>query len=116
MSKQPEATPVFTELQVRRLGPVRRFFVRRPRAMDVLLTLGFATWALLMGVGADSMYALHAYLGGEQVLQMQYASLVLTVLGCAAIFWRRSRPIAVTAVMTTLGLAAFATTGAASGF
>src|SRR5687768_13559677 len=104
MNTAPHETPEFTELNVRRLGPVRRFFVRRPRAMDALLILGFAGWAGLTGLGADSMYALNAYLGGEHVLQMQYASLALTVLGSAALLWRRSRPVLVAAVMTILAL------------
>ena len=30
-------TGPFTELNSRRLGPVRRFFVRRPRVMDALV-------------------------------------------------------------------------------
>ena len=46
-TNEPEdgQAPVFTELSARRLGPVRRFFVRRPAVMDVLVLLGFAAWA-----------------------------------------------------------------------
>lgn len=114
----PEAgrAPVFTELSARRLGPVRRFFVRHPAVMDVLVLLGFAGWTLVMGVGADSMYLLHAYLGGEQVAAMQWASLGLTVVGAVALWWRRRRPVLVAGVMTVLGVAALATTGMAWGF
>ena len=108
--------PVFTELQVRPLGPVRRFFVRRPRAMDGVLVFCFAVWSLITGIGADSMYLLSDRLDGEQVLQMQSVSLALTVLGSVALVWRRRWPVAVTAIMTGLGVVALAATGAASGF
>jgi len=110
------AGALFTEASVRRLGPVRRFFVRRPVVMDVLVVLAFTLWALVTGLGADSMYVLHSYLGGEQVTQMQYASLALTVAGAVALFWRRRRPVAVAVVMVVLGVGALATTGATSGF
>ncbi|MBD7982189.1 sensor histidine kinase [Oerskovia merdavium] len=117
-TNEPEdgQAPVFTELSARRLGPVRRFFVRRPAVMDVLVLLGFAAWALLMGVGADSMYVLHAYLGGEKVAAMQWASFGLTLVGTVALWWRRRSPLLVAAVMTVLGVAALATTGLAWGF
>ncbi|MFJ2298707.1 sensor histidine kinase [Oerskovia paurometabola] len=115
-SEPPSPAPVFTELSARRVGPVRRYLARRPVIMDALLVAGFTGWAVLMGAGADSMYALHAYLGGEQVLQMQYASLALTVGGAVALFWRRRRPVLVALVMGLLGVVALATTGATSGF
>ncbi|MEK8227090.1 hypothetical protein NKG05_14985 [Oerskovia sp. M15] len=117
MSSEPSArAPVFTELSARRLGPVRRYLVRHPAVMDGLLVLCFVAWALVMGLGADSMYVLHAYLGGEQVLQMQYASLALTVAGAVALVWRRRRPVLVAVITSLLGVVALATTGATSGF
>jgi len=117
MSSDTSAAPaVFTELSARRLGPVRRYLARHPVVMDVLLVAGFTAWALLMGLGADSMYALHAYLGGERVLQMQVWSLALTVAGALALLARRRRPVLVAVVVGLLGVLALATTGASSGF
>ncbi|MFF1529157.1 sensor histidine kinase [Cellulomonas sp. NPDC058312] len=108
--------PEFTELSARRLGPVRRFLVARPLVTDVVLIAGFTGWALLIGVGADSMWVLHAWFGGERVLQMQLASLTLTTAGALALIWRRHRPVLVAAAFAALGVAALATTGATSGF
>jgi signal transduction histidine kinase len=115
-SVHEEAVPEFTDQSARRLGPVRRFLARRPVVVDVLLLTAFAGWSLLVGVGADSMYVLHAYLGDGPVRQMQLWAGVLTAAGTAALAWRRRRPVAVTAVTTALGVLALATTGATSGF
>ena len=108
--------PVFTELSARRLGPVRRFFAQRPVAMDVLVLLVFAGWALLMALSADSSYVLHAYLGGERVLQMQIVSLIVTTLGATALVWRRRRPVVVSLAMAGLGVISLGATGATFGF
>lgn len=110
------APPTFTELSARPLGPVRRFLRRRPVVVDLLLAAGFAGWALLLGVGADSMYSLHARFGGDRVLQMQLASLGLTAAGMVALLLRRRRPVLVAVAMTLLGVGALAATGATSGF
>ena len=109
-------TPVRTELPARRLGPVRRFFERFPAASDALVVLVFAGWALLTGVGADSMYGLSTHLGGERVLRMQWASLLLTAAGALTLTRRRGRPVLVAALLGALGVLALATTGAPSGF
>lgn len=111
-----DAAPEFTDLSARRLGPVRRFLARRPVVVDVLLLTVFAGWSLLIGVGADSMYVLHAYLGEGPVQRMQLWAGALTVAGTAVLAWRRRRPVAVAGVMTALGVLALATTGATSGF
>jgi signal transduction histidine kinase len=108
--------PVLTELSARRLGPVRRFLARRPVVLDVLVVLVFLGWAAVTGLGADSTYALSAYLGDERVLQMQAALLVLMLVGAAALLRRRQRPVLVAAVTGVLGVLALATTGAMSGF
>ncbi|WP_141372228.1 sensor histidine kinase [Cellulomonas cellasea] len=108
--------PVFTEQSARRRGPVRRFLVRHPAVTDALLALVFLGWAGLIGLGADSMYALSAYLGGERVLQMQTVLLALMVVGAAALMWRRRRPVVVAGVMGVLAVAALAAAGATSGF
>lgn len=109
-------TQVFTEFSARRLGPVRRFFVHHPGMMDALLLLVFTGWSLLIGLSADSTYVLHYYLGGDQVLRMQIASLVLTTLGATALVWRRRRPVSVALTMGTLGVVALGVTGTTSGF
>lgn len=117
MTREPRSpAPVLTEQQVRRSGPFRALLVRRPLIVDAFVAACFAGWALLTGIGADSMYTLHAYLGGDQVLQMQYASVVLTVLGSAALLLRRRRPLPVALVMACLGVVALAVTGTTSGF
>ncbi|MCI2238359.1 histidine kinase [Paenibacillus sp. TRM 82003] len=110
------SSPLFTESSARRLGPVRRFFDRFPAVSDVLVVLFFAGWALLTGIGADSMYGLSTHLGGQRVLQMQWASFVLTAAGALALTLRRRRPVLVAAVVGVLGVLALATTGAPSGF
>lgn len=108
--------PLFTELSARRLGPVRRFFARRPVAMDALVVLVFAAWALLMALSADSSYVLYAYLGGDRVAQMQIVSVVLTVLAATALVWRRRRPVAVALATGALGVVSLGATGATFGF
>jgi len=117
MTREPRSpAPVLTEQQVRRSGPFRALLVRRPLIVDAFVAACFAGWALLTGIGADSMYTLHAYLGGDQVLQMQYASIALTVVGSAALLLRRRRPLPVALVMACLGVVALAVTGTTSGF
>ncbi|RUQ98305.1 sensor histidine kinase [Labedella endophytica] len=116
MSTGSVATPVFTELHARRRGPLRRLLVRRPGIIDAVIVACFAGWSLLMGVGADSMYSLNAYLGGEQVLRMQYAALGLAVAGSIALLLRRRYPVPVAAAMAALGVVALGATGALSGF
>lgn len=115
-SVSTEGAPEFTDLSARRLGPVRRLLARRPVVVDVLVLVVFAGWSLLVGVGADSMYVLHAYLGDDAVQRMQVWSAVLTAAGTTALAWRRRRPVTVAAVVTVLGVLALATTGATSGF
>jgi signal transduction histidine kinase len=106
-----DAPVLFTELSARRVGPVRRFFVERPVAMDVLLVVCFAGWALLLSLSADSSYVLHAYLGGDRVAVMQVVSTVLVVVGAASLLWRRRRPVLVAAVMCVVGVVSLAVTG-----
>ena len=116
MSAPPTPAPVFTEQQARHVGPIRRFFIERPRVADAVLITCFAAWALVNGLGADSMYLLHRVLGGEQVLLMQLASVALTLAGAAALLWRRRHPVAVAGVMAALAVLALALTGSAAGF
>lgn len=100
----PDAAP-FTELTARRLGPVRRYFVRHPVAMDVLVMVVFAA-APLLGAITDAQPAndgfVSSYLG-------------LTVAGTTLLFWRRRRPLLVAISATVLfALSVFLTGGATS--
>lgn len=95
----------FTELSARRLGPVRRYLVRHPVAMDVLVMLVFVVPALL-GAIADAQPANDAFV-------TSYLS--LTAVGTALLFWRRRRPLLVAAAATVLfALSVFLTGGATS--
>ncbi|MHA7218192.1 sensor histidine kinase [Arthrobacter sp. MDT1-48-3] len=79
----------FTELNARRLGPLRRFFRKHPRAMDavvvvVFLFLSFPT-ALLLIFGDGNWLALPG-----------------VVLAAGALAFRRDRPILVLAFVSVL--------------
>ncbi|MBO3101509.1 sensor histidine kinase [Cellulomonas fengjieae] len=91
-------------------------FLRRPAVAHVLVVGGFTAWALLMGLGADSMYWLSEHLDSAQVLRMQLACVVLTAAGATALCWRRSRPVVVAAAVGTLAIASLLATGATNGF
>ena len=97
-------TPLFTELSARRLGPVRRYFVRHPVAMDVLVMVIFVLPALLGGV-ADAQPANDAFVASY---------LALTAAATAALFWRRRRPLTVTAATTVLFALSVLLTGGAT--
>ncbi|QGQ18518.1 two-component sensor histidine kinase [Cellulomonas sp. JZ18] len=103
----------------RATAALRRFLVRHPglvdRAADAAVVVVFTGWALLLGLGADSMYWLHEVVDDGRLLLMQLASLVLTLAGAVALLWRRRRPVTVAAVMAGLGVASLALTGATNG-
>ena len=79
----------FTELNARRFGPVRRFFRRRPRAMDAVVVLVFVILtfpnALLLVVGDSN------WLGVAGVL-----------VASTALVFRRDRPLLVLAGVVVL--------------
>lgn len=91
-------------------------FVRRPAVAHVLVVGAFTAWALLFGLGADSMYLLADHVGGTQVLRMQLASLVLTAAGATALCWRRRYPVRVAAALGVLAIGSALATGATNGF
>ncbi len=95
-------TGPFTELHSRRLGPVRRFFVRRPRAMDAVVV----SLAAIMGSVSD--------LGGAGTRPLG-AVVAFAAAAAGALAWRRSHPVAVTAVVVATGAIALVVTGSLSG-
>lgn len=81
----------FTELAARRRGPLRRFFRRRPVAMDWLIV---------------AVYLLQSVPGAvPAALEGRPAAVVLMLLIGAALLLRRHRPAAVLAAVTVLELA-----------
>lgn len=95
-------TGPFTELDSRRLGPVRRFFVRHPRAMDAVVVALAAT----MGAVSD--------LGGAGTRPFE-AVAAFAAVAAGALAWRRSHPMAVIVVVTGTAVVALVTTGSLSG-
>jgi signal transduction histidine kinase len=95
-------TGPFTELNTRRLGPVRRFFVRHPRAMDaVVVTLAAISAATSdLSSGRSGSVAPH---------------LLFAAAAAIALVWRRLRPLAVTVGIVTLGVLSVALTHSLGG-
>lgn len=92
----------FTELNSRRLGPVRRFFVGHPRAMDAVVILLAVFGAATSDVGAGNARSLAA-------------ALPFAVAVGVALIWRRSRPLAVTGAVVALTVISLAATGSIGG-
>ncbi|MGV8967035.1 MAG: sensor histidine kinase [Cellulomonas sp.] len=92
---------VFTELNTRRLGPVRRYFLRHGRAMDVLVAALFAVPALIAGILSD---------------QSQISLAVLAVLGSVALMWRRFYPVWTATAIGVLAATTVAVTGNLNGY
>ncbi|MCV2396515.1 histidine kinase [Actinotalea sp. M2MS4P-6] len=97
----PQTGP-FTELNSRRLGPVRRFFVRRPRAMDAVVVALFAIAVLASEIDP-------AQAGNPG------ATALIAVVGSAALLLRRDRPLLVAGVLAGLAVVALAWTGGLAG-
>jgi len=95
-------TGPFTELNTRRLGPVRRFFVRRPRAMDGVMVVLVAITAGTSDLGSGVSRPLAAAIG-------------IAMAAAVAVVWRRSRPIVVTGAIVALAIVSLATTGSFGG-
>lgn len=88
----------FNELNTRRLGPVRRFFVQHPRAMD----------ALVMIVAATSQV-------GSGPLESPRWPVGFALLTGATLWWRRSHPVIVVSLVVATGIVSLATTGTLGG-
>ena len=105
----PRALPLrpapepFTELDARRLGPVRRYFARHPRVMDWVVVAVFVVPGLFYSVAWPEQ-------GSE------LAMLAFFLLGGAALLWRRQRPVTVALAVTVLGCGAVAATGDTAGY
>lgn len=95
-------TGPFTELNTRRLGPVRRFFVRHPRAMDGVMVALVALTASTSDLGSGATRSVAAAIG-------------FALAAAVAFVWRRSRPLVVTGVIVALGIVSLATTGSFGG-
>jgi signal transduction histidine kinase len=96
----------FTELTARRLGPVRRYFVRHPVAMDVVVMAIF----LSSGVLTLVLQAVGESAEGDNSL----VTFGACVVGTAVLFWRRRAPLtAMTATVLLFGATLAATGGTA---
>lgn len=95
-------TGPFTELNSRRMGPVRRFFVRRPRVMDAVVVAIVAVSAGTSELGSGSSRPLAA-------------AIAFAVAAAGALVWRRSRPLVVTAVVVAVGVLSLVTSGSFGG-
>ncbi|HUX70167.1 MAG TPA: histidine kinase, partial [Cellulomonadaceae bacterium] len=93
----------FTELSARRLGPVRRFFLRRPVVMDAVVMLWFGVPAILEAVLSEN---------GTR----REGLVVFAVAGTGVLVWRRRRPLLVAVGMTALGAGQTAAAGSLSGY
>jgi len=95
------STGPFTEQNARRLGPVRRFFVRHPRVMDVVVVV------LVAGPGAANAFVPHQ-------TRNVATSVAIVVTGGVALLWRRTHPLVVAGVVCGLGVESLGLTGSTS--
>ncbi|MFC8924152.1 sensor histidine kinase [Cellulosimicrobium sp. NPDC057127] len=94
----------FTELDARRLGPVRRYFAQHPRVMDWVVVAVFAVPGVLYSIGATEQ-------PGSALLMLAFV-----LAGGTALLWRRRRPVGVALATAALGVAAIAVTGDTAGY
>ncbi len=107
----------FTELSARRLGPVRRFFLRQPVVMDLLVVAWFGVPAVWTGLAAPYvLFAAPSTPGSPTPEWLPLVTASLTLLGAVTLFWRRRRPVLVTATVTFLGAACLLVAGTTNGF
>jgi len=95
-------TGPFTELNTRRLGPVRRFFVRNPLAMDGVVVALVAITTSTSDLGSGVSRPLGVVIG-------------VALVAAASFVWRRSQPLMVTGVVVALGILSLVTTGSFGG-
>ncbi len=106
----PTAEGPFSELDARRLGPIRRFFARRPVVMDVVIALLFAVPAMIE--------PLSIIIEGTRTIELQPSawSLVLVAIGSLVLLRRRREPVLTLVVLIVLLVASFLATGFTGGF
>ncbi|GAA3232052.1 sensor histidine kinase [Oerskovia jenensis] len=101
LKPRPGSAAVFTELDARRLGPIRRYFVRHPVVMDWFVAAWFAVPGLLVAL----LYP-----------EPRYGVAVATLAGGAALLWRRRYPLWTAAAIGALAILTLALTGDSAGF
>lgn len=97
----------FTELTARRLGPVRRYFVRHPVAMDLVVM------ALFLGSGLLSLVL--AGVDDANAEGSSSSTLAACLVGTAVLFWRRRAPLTATALTVLVFGATLAASGGTAG-
>lgn len=105
----PTAEGPFTELDARRLGPVRRYFVRHPFVMDAVVAVVFAIPALLEPLG---ILVEGGRLGD---IQPSVWLLVLVIAAALVLLRRRHEPVLVLLVLLVLLVGSFLAGGFTSG-
>lgn len=110
----PTAPGAFTELDARRLGRIRRFFVRRPRASDVLVcALMLLVSVTELGDGIANLLVLGS---AEPADAGAIGSLALTVLGTVVLWFRRRWPVRVSVALALLCVVHVLVAGRMGGF
>lgn len=104
----PPATPGLDEASLRHLGPIRRFFARHPRVMDVVVMVWFGVpalgSALTLGVtAANPEMSSTGHSMDPALSHVVLIAVVAAVLGTVTLWWRRSRPVTVLVIVTLLG-------------
>lgn len=119
LSQDPGHPPVtFTELDARRLGRVRRFFARHPRASDVLVCVFFAISAIAdvgPAVSASGPNLGVAEGTGVTTGVAEAISVGLTVVALVALWFRRRWPVRVAVLICLLTLVHVAVAGHVGG-
>jgi len=98
----PRSAAVFTELDARNLGPVRRYFVRHPVVMDWFVAAWFAVPGLLTTLLPPD--------------QPRYGVALATVAGGVVLLFRRRHPIWTAGATGVLAVATIALSGDSAGF
>ncbi|WP_166027254.1 MULTISPECIES: histidine kinase [Streptomyces] len=104
-------------MQVRRIGPVHRFWAAHPRLGDVALVLAAVgtfgvPGALLVGGTVDGMVAVGYYpTGGTERWTIPSAWLAGAVLGAGLLLVRRRWPVVVLVALTVVAVASLTTAG-----
>lgn len=107
------APGAFTELQARRLGPLRRFLVRHPRVMDAVVVVVFLVLALLSVLTTTGMVLDSGLLADDDraVGLLLACGVGTSVLAAASLVWRRAAPVVVTAALAVLAVASLLVSG-----